>query len=409
VTPRLGILAPEEPSSESSRPASALWSRGLRPFFLLAGVCAFALVPIWVAMLHGLMPAPTWLAPPWWHAHEMVFGFVAAAISGFLLTSVPAWTGAPPLSGVRLAALVGLWLAGRVAMALSGVLPPVWVAVVDVAHLPVLALLLARPLLRPGQARNRGFPLVLLALGAANLLTHLEAMRALGGVAHIGLRLAVYLVTLPIVIVGGRIVPAFTLNALRRAGVAAEVRTRPGFERVAVPAMLIFVATEIVAPRSVWSGAAAGIAALALVGRMSGWQSVRTRSDPLLWSLHVGYAWVPLGLGCIALADLFWLLPWTSGLHALTAGAFGSMILAVMTRAALGHTGRPLRAPPGIPLAYVLVSAAALLRTLAPLLLPERVLGALVVSGALWATAFALFLVVYFPILTRPRLDAAPA
>jgi uncharacterized protein involved in response to NO len=143
--------------------------------------------------------------------------------------------------------------------------------------------------------------------------------------------------------------------------------------------VLLFVASEITAPRTAWSGGAAGLAALVLVARMTGWQSLRTGSDALLWSLHVGYAWVPLGLGCIALADLFGLLPWTSGLHALTAGAFGAMILAVMTRAALGHTGRPLRAPRGIPLAYLLVTLGALVRTIAPVApglrpLPRRLL-----------------------------------
>jgi uncharacterized protein involved in response to NO len=408
VSQRLEALVPDEPSTGTDRSAPALWSRGLRPFFLLAGVCALTLVPIWVAMLGGLIGAPTWLAPHWWHAHEMVFGFVAAAISGFLLTSVPAWTGAPPVTGGRLAALVGLWLAGRVAMTLAGLLPLVLVAVVDVAYLPVLALALSRPLLARGQGRNRGFPVILVALAAANLLTHLEALQVVGGVAHLGLRLAVFLVTLLVVIVGGRIVPAFTANALRRAGSDAEVRPLRWADRLAIPAVLLFVASEITAPRTAWSGGAAGLAALVLVARMTGWQSLRTGSDALLWSLHVGYAWVPLGLGCIALADLFGLLPWTSGLHALTAGAFGAMILAVMTRAALGHTGRPLRAPRGIPLAYLLVTLGALVRTIAPVALTERVLGALSVSAALWTLAFALFLAVYFPILTRPRVDGAP-
>jgi uncharacterized protein involved in response to NO len=385
-----------------------LWSRGLRPFFLMAGLCALALVPTWVAMLNGLVPVPAWLSPPWWHAHEMVFGFVAAAASGFLLTAVPSWTGTPPVTGGRLAALVGLWLAGRVAMALAGLLPPAAVAVVDLAFLPVLAAVLARPLFSSGQWRNYGFVVILLALAGANLLTHLDATRAVGGVAHLGLRLAVFLVVTLLVIIGGRIVPAFTLGALQRAGSDAAVRVHPWAGRIAILAVVLFIGSEIAAPRTLWTGAAAGVAALALVARMSGWQSVRTLRDPLLWSLHLGYAWVAVGLACIALADLFWLLPWTTGLHALTAGAFGTMILAVMTRAALGHTGRPLRAPRGIPEAYLLVTAGALLRTSAPVLLPEHLLGALAVSGTLWATAFALFLAVYVPILTRPRVDGAP-
>lgn len=397
-----------DPRPDTSRPASVLWSRGLRPFFLMAGVCALALVPTWVAMLNGLLPAPTWLSPPWWHAHEMVFGFVVAAASGFLLTAVPSWTGSEPVTGRGLAALVALWLAGRVVMALAGRLPPIAVAVVDLAYLPVLAVVLARPLLSSGQWRNYGFVVILLALATANLLTHLDATRVVGGVAHTGLRLAVFLVAALIVIIGGRIVPLFTLGALRRAGSEAEVRSRPWVNRLAIAAVVLFIAIEMVAPRTRWTGSAALFAALVLVVRMSGWQTLRTLRDPLVWSLHLGYAWVAIGLGCIGLADLFWLVPWTSGVHALTAGAFGTMILAVMTRAALGHTGRPLQAPRGIPEAYLLVTAGALLRTTAPVLLPYNLLAALAVAGALWAAAFALFLAVYVPILTRPRIDGAP-
>jgi uncharacterized protein involved in response to NO len=385
-----------------------LWSRGLRPFFLMAGACALALVPTWVAMLNGLLPAPTWLTPPWWHAHEMLFGFVAAAASGFLLTAVPSWTGSEPVAGRGLAALVALWLAGRVVMALAGRLPPIAVAVVDLAYLPVLAVVLARPLLHSGQWRNYGFVVILLALATANLLTHLDATQLVGGVAHTGLRLAVFLVAALIVIIGGRIVPLFTLNALRRAGSEAEVRSRPWVNRLAIAGVVLFIALEMVAPRTRWTGASALLAALLLLVRMSGWQTLRTLRDPLVWSLHLGYAWVAIGLGCIGLADLFGLVPWTSGVHALTAGAFGTMTLAVMTRAALGHTGRPLQAPRGIPEAYLLVTAGALLRTIAPVLLPYDLLAALAVAGGLWAAAFALFLAVYVPILTRPRIDGAP-
>ena len=399
------------PGAGSASPASrldTLWARGFRPFFLLAGVWALALVPVWVAMLLGLLPAPFWLTPPWWHAHEMLFGFVSAAIAGFLTTSVPVWTGTRALAGGRLAALVGLWLAGRVAMALCGLLPAPLVAAVDVAFLPVLAAVLARPILARAQARNYGFVPILAALALANAAVHLQALGLGSGAAQVGLRAGVWLVALLIVVIGGRIVPAFTRNALANAGIAAPVRSRPALDRLAIAATLGFAVVDLAVPRSAWSGAAALLAALAIFARMAGWQTRRTTFEPLVWSLHVGYLWLSVGFASLALADLGGPLPWTSGLHALTVGAFGGMILAVTTRVALGHSGRALAAPRGIATAYGLVTLSALMRMLGPVVWPGAALQPIVVSGVLWAGAFAIFLRVYAPILTAPRTDGLP-
>jgi uncharacterized protein involved in response to NO len=183
------------------------------------------------------------------------------------------------------------------------------------------------------------------------------------------------------------------------------VRSRPWIDRLAIAAVVLVAAADLLRPRGLWSGSAAGAAALLLVLRMSGWQTLRTRGDPLLWSLHLGYAWVPVALACIALADLGGAIPWATGLHALTAGAFGTMILAVTTRVGLGHTGRELRVPPAIVTAYVLISLAALVRVVGPLAAPQLTLPLLATSGLLWMAAFALFLVSYAPILLRPRID----
>jgi uncharacterized protein involved in response to NO len=379
-------------------------ARGFRPFFLLAGLYGSAFLLFWLCVLAGLLPAPRGLVPSWWHAHEMVFGFVCAAVAGFLLTSVPVWTGTPAVSGRPLGGLVALWVLGRIAMALSAVLPAPWVAIADLAFLPALAVAIGRPLVATRQRRNLGFPAVLGVLALANLAFHLEST---GRGAFLGIRVAVYFVTVLVVIVGGRIVPAFTRNALLRAGIDAPPRSIGWADRLAVPAVLLVAVTDLARPVSLWSGGAALLAAVVLISRMSGWQSSRTLRDPLVWVLHVGYAWIPFGFACMAVSDLTWTIPRTSGLHALTSGAFGTMILAVMSRVPLGHTGRPLAAPRPMQIAYCMVAAGALLRVAAPIVAPAG-LPLLLLAGVLWAGAFVLFTATYWPILTRPRVDGLP-
>lgn len=391
---------------ERMRPgASVLWARGFRPFFLACGAYGLIFVGLWLGVWTGRIGAPAWLVPTWWHAHEMIFGFALAAVAGFLLTAVPVWTRSVPVAGGRLAALVGLWLAGRVAFALAGWLPALAVAVADLAFLPALVSALAPSLLR-APWRNRAFLGVLAALFAANGVIHLQAVGVLEGGAAAALRLAVGLVALLIVIVGGRITPAFTANALRRAGIDAPVRSRRWADRGSLLALAVFLVADQVAPRTVASGVAALVAGGLVAARMAGWQSLRALRDPLVASLHAGYAWVATGLALVGVADATGAIPWTAGLHALTAGAMGTMILAVMTRVALGHTGRALVAAPGVVWIYGLISAGALLRVIAPLGGPVTL--TLLASGVLWSGAFALFLVIHAPILLRPRVDGLP-
>jgi uncharacterized protein involved in response to NO len=384
-----------------------LFGRGFRPFFLLAAAYAVVFVPIWVCVLFGRIAAPQWLWLTAWHAHEMLFGFCAAAIAGFLLTSVPVWTGTTALAGRRLAALAALWLAGRVALAAAGGAPGL-AAAVDLAFLPALALAIGPPIYRAGVRRNFGFPLVLLALAAANALMHAEALGLASGSAAAGLRAGVDLVALLVVVVGGRVAPSFTTNALRLAG-STEIASPPAWaERVSVPAFLLFLAIDLALPASIWSGVAAMLAALVLAARMSGWRSTRVLGDPLVWSLHLGHAWVVIGLACLGAADLAAAWPRSVAVHALTAGAFGTMILAMMTRVALGHTGRPLVAPRSAVVAYALVTLAALLRTVGVATLPAETLPVIALGGVLWAGAFAAYLAGYATLLIAPRLDRRP-
>jgi uncharacterized protein involved in response to NO len=345
----------------------------------------------------------------WWHGHEMIFGVVAAAIAGFLLTAVPVWTGRPALAGGPLAALFGLWAAGRVAFLAAGALPVWLVGTIDAVFLPALAMVLARTLRGTGQCRNYGIVAMVGVLALTNIAGHAEAVGlASPGTAGRALRLGVDGVVLLIIVVGGRIAPAFTTNALRRLGSALSAPSHPWLERVVVGAVVLFAFADLILPRSAWSGVLAVTAGVAAGIRLLRWRGWAVRRDPLLWSLHAGMAWVAAGLLLVGVGDLGAPVPPTAGLHALTAGAMGAMILAVVTRVGLGHTGRPLILPRGAVWCYVLVHAGALARVLAPMGPANLLTGLLMIGGALWAAAFALYAVLYWPILTRPRVDGQP-
>ncbi|HEX6102634.1 MAG TPA: NnrS family protein [Alphaproteobacteria bacterium] len=384
----------------------AVFGYGFRPFFLLAGLAALTLMAAWVAVGFGT----AWsfdLSPAAWHGHEMLFGFVAAAVAGFLLTAVPSWTGSPALSGAPLAALAALWLAGRIASLpqFAGSLPA---ALVDLSFFPVLGAMLAAPLLRAGKLRNTVFLLLLLVLTSGNLLVRLEWLGMMTDTAGAGVALTVGIVLLMVTVIGGRIVPAFTQNALRRIDPSFAIPPRPVLDRVTILLTLLLIPADLAMPETLALGALAAAAALIHAVRLAGWGGLRTLHDPLLWILHLGYGWIPVALALKAAALLLG-APFGSGwLHALTAGAFSTMILAVMTRAALGHTGRELRAAPATVLAYLLLALAAALRAVAAVLPAAAYLPALVLAGIAWAAAFALFLAVYLPILTQPRPDGRP-
>lgn len=385
-----------------------LWGRAFRPFFLGVGVYGFAVVLLWLAIWRGGLPAPRWLPPIWWHGHEMLFGLVAAAIAGFLLTAAPVWTGRPALAGRPLAALFALWVAGRAVMLAAGALPAAAVAAVDASFLPLVAAVLVRTLWRTGQLRNYGVAVLVSVLALANLAVHAEALGLTAGSAQRALRFTADLVVVLIVVIGGRITPGFTTNALLRLGIEARAVSRPWLDRLAVAAVALVAVAGLLAPRGAATGTLAAAAALLVAARMAGWQTHRTGRDPLVWSLHAGMAWVVLGLALVAASDLGAGVPATVGLHALTAGAMGTMILAVVTRVGLGHTGRPLVLPRGATGIYALVHAGALARVASGLAPAAAQMPLLVGGGVLWAAAFGLFAVLYAPILTRPRFDGKP-
>jgi uncharacterized protein involved in response to NO len=391
-----------------SRPIPTLLSFGFRPFFLLAGLYAVGGLLYWLLAYGGTIPTPAPLPAPFWHGREMLFGFAGAAVAGFLLTAVANWTNTPPVRGTPLAVLVGIWIAGRLAWWASGILPAAAVAAADLPFFPLLAWFVAARVVPARQHWNYAFPALLLLLFVANSFVHLEAAGILADGARYGLYGGVYAVVTMITIVGGRVVPSFTGNALRLAGVAAEVRLRPRLDRTALAAVVTAAVLDLVAPGGPASGLAALLAGGLMVARMAGWQTLRTLDRPIVWILHAGYGWIPLGFLVKAAADLGGVLPPSAALHAFTAGAIGTMALALGSRAALGHTGRPIAAPPSLVWAYVLVPLGALIRVGATLLPAAAVGPAIILGGVLWLSGYAVFAAIYLPILTRPRVDGRP-
>lgn len=399
--------AAESTGRRSARPAFLEY--GFRPFFLGAGLQAGLAMLAWMAWIGLDADAVTVRGPvTLWHAHEMIFGYALAVVAGFFLTAVPSWTGRRPVAGAPLAALFALWLAARLAMWLSAFLPPLAPALTELAFIGMLALLVGQALLSGWSKRNFVFLPVLAAFFIAAALYHLELAGLAMETARTGHLLGLDALLLLIAVVGGRIVPAFTTNALRRTGDHALPRPSDHRDVLAILSVALVVLCDLVLPGSAltgWVSLAAG--ALAAV-RMIGWRTARVLDSPILWILHLGHAWLAAGFLLKGLALVTGAFPEVAALHALTVGAIGSMTLGVMSRAALGHTGRSLKVAAPITASYVLVSAAAVIRVVGPLAFPGFYTGTMLLSGALWCVAFLVFAAVYWPVLTRPRISARP-
>ncbi len=386
----------------------ALFHAAFRPLFLLAGIAATLMVPAWLAIHHGLTAFPHHAAPVQWHSHEMIYGFAVAALGGFLLTAVANWTGTPFLSGKPLMLLAGAWVLGRLAVLLGGASPPLVTAALDLLYLPGVIAALAKPLMRADQpGRNRLFLLLLGVLAAGNLLVHLEWL-GWTATAQAGIRLGLYALLTAMAIIGGRIIPSFTVNGLRMNRIVFQPTFRPWVERLAAPLVVLTGLADVVLPETPIVAVAALAGGLVHLLRLSGWGGHKTGRVPLLWVLHLGYGWLGVGLVLRGLSALSPLVPSSAALHALTVGAAGMLILGVMTRAALGHSGRPMVLAPPIVWAYGAIMAAALLRVLAPMAIPAWTAAAVVASGAAWTLGFGLFVLVYAPMLWRPRADGRP-
>ena len=381
-----------------------LLGRGLRPFFLLAGLYAALSLLLWLGVLAGHCSLPTAFDPVVWHAHEMLFGFALAAVAGFVLTAVPHWTGRPVLSGAPLALLVLLWLAGRLAVAFSGWVGPMMAAAVDLLFPAVLMAVVANDIVR---ARHWHGLLLVAVLGAflgANLLMHLASATDWSEFSEIGRRLGLGVLVTLISLIGGRVIPNFTGNWLQGRG-----EQRPPLlgtiDRLAVVATVAGLLSWTMQPESPVSGWLVALAAVAQAARLTRWRGHRTLTEPLVWSLHLAYLWVPIGLGLLALGILAPnLMPASAGIHALAAGAIGGMILAMTTRATLGHTGRTLHADRWTLTIYLVVCVGAAARV-ASAMIPAAYLPLLGAAGVLWLFAFGLFVLRYGPMLLTARVD----
>ncbi len=376
----------------------ALLSYGFRPFFLAAAAWAAFGILLWLPQYTGVLTLPLAFGPLDWHIHEMLYGYVAATIAGFLLTAIPNWTGRLPVNGWPLAGLAALWLAGRVAVLLSAEIGGVAAAVVDVSFLTTLAAVAAREIIAGKNWRNLRVLAVLGVLVAGNIVYHAEVLTK--GAGDYGIRIAIGAIVLLISLVGGRIVPSFTGNWLTRNNPGRKPAPFSRFDMVALAASAAALMAWIAAPMHGATGALLICAGLLQAARLARWAGDRTLADRLVIVLHVGYAFVPLGFLLIGASIWSDAVPASAGIHAWTGGAIGLMTLAVMTRATLGHTGRALEAGAATQAIYALVLIAALLRVAAAF---TGSMALIEFAGAAWVAGFAGFVLVYGPLLVRRK------
>lgn len=373
-----------------------LWALGFRPFYLLAAAFAAASIPLWLASYYGLMPGLANVTINW-HMHEMVFGFAIAVIIGFVFTAGRNWTGLWTPRRGHLAVLAGVWLAGRIAM-LSA--PALIAALVDIVFLPLAAWPIYRVLQRSGNKRNMFLVGLLSLLTIVNILFHLAALGWIATATVLIIQAAILIVVMIESVIGGRVIPGFTSNTVP--GTKPIVNSRRDRLTIALTALASLAWIFTLPPRLI--AALAFAAACAQLLRLGGWKSHVTLRHPLLWILHLSYAWIPCGFILIALAALQ-VVPANAAFHVLAIGSIAGLIMGMMTRTSLGHTGRPLKAGLNEILMYGLIQVGVIARFYAALNATGLRDVALVVAAASWSAAFVFFLIIYGPYLYRPRLD----
>lgn len=379
----------------------AFLSYGFRPFFLSAAIFAGVAIPLWALIATGWTTSSFSATPREWHIHEMLFGFLPAVITGFLLTAMPNWTDRPPLKGMPLLALLTVWLAGRLAIAIPGA-PPLATAAIDGAYLFVLTAIVWREI-AGGQAWDRApIGIVIGLYAAANILFHALALE--GKETDLPERMAVALMMLLLALIGGRVTPSFTEDYLAARGLSGELSAFSRLDGLAILLTLAAALSWVAQPQVAITGWVLIAAGLANIVRLARWRGWLTWREPIVLILHLGYGWLALSLLVIGGATIGFGLKPADAVHALTTGAVGAMTMAIMTRASLGHTGRPKQADRLTILIYLLVNLGALLRVFGPAAgLPMNL--ALGAAAAAWSGAYLFFAAVYGPYLIRPSLD----
>lgn len=388
----------------TARPAAsptgfALWNLGFRPFYLLASIFAAVSVLLWVLQYAGYLPV-RYLRSPAWHGSEMLFGYTLAVVVGFLFTAVRAWTGQPTPSGSTLAGFALLWIAGRI-LALTPF--EMAAAIVNAAFPLAAAIAIGVPIARSRNRRNYFFVGLLVLLSMAAFALHLSYRDLIAWPERASLQVGLDVILFIMAVMGGRVIPMFTNNGIP----GSSARRHPVVEKLALGGILVLLAADLLQAGSIIIAVPAFLVALAHAVRLALWQPWRTLRTPIVWVLHVAYAWIVVYLVLRGFAALS-LVPDPTAVHALTIGAIGGLTIGMMTRTARGHTGRPLVADGFEVTCYVLVLVAAIVRIFGGMLWPAAYIGTVVTSGVIWFAAFVLYAIRYWPVLTRPRIDGKP-
>lgn len=387
----------------AKRKTPALLTLAFRPFFLCASLWSALALALWIAMLMAGVSPPSRFDPLSWHIHEMLFGFVPAVIAGFILTAIPNWTNRAPIQGASLAWLAILWALGRIAC-LTSALIPLWLAAgSDLAFLVTLCALAAREICASRNWRNLPILAPIAVLAAANLLMYFE----IAGIAvapGLGWRLGLATIIVLISAMGGRLIPSFTRNWLLNRGATHLPAAHGWIDRLSLGALHAGLIGWAFFPELLPVGALLLVGGVLNFLRLARWRGSATVTEPLLAILHLGYLWVIVGAALLGASLLTNVVPLAAAIHALTAGAIGVMVLAVMTRVSLGHTGRALQADRVTTLIYVMVNLAAVTRIAAAFLTGSSA-SLLSVSAVLWIAGFALFAAWYAPALCSSRVQ----
>lgn len=393
---RISRLAPDGQIQPPPVPCAPLWRLGFRPFYLLAAAFALLGIPLWLASYQGWITAPRHV-DVYWHAHEMVFGFALAVISGFLYTAGRNWTGLWTPRGHKLALIAGLWLLGRLAMLLA---EPKIAAVIDLAFLPVVAWPLYQVLVRAQNKRNLMLLVILALLWIADLMYHGSRLGWLAASPLLAIEAAILLIVMLESVIGGRVIPPFTTNAIGQPRATSDPRLDQGVIASTALTLLVWVL-----PLPGWLVLiTASVAAILHLLRLSGWQTRHVVRHPLLWILHLSYAWIPVGLVLLGLSAVGFVTT-SAAFHALAVGSMAGLIVGMITRTVLGHTGRPLAAGMAETMMYSLILLAAIARVLAAVVSADLYQAFLILSMLCWTATFAVYLAVYGPYLVKARID----
>ncbi len=378
-----------------------------RIFFLLTAAYAVLIVPLWLGIFFsGLIsvdPVPLFI----WHSHELIFGFVLAAVAGFMLTAICTWTGSQPLSGKYLGVVVGIWLLGRIAFLFPGVFGVKLVSLLDILFLLFLLLYVSYILFKHRNWRNLPMSCLLLLLLCANIVIHWGINTDNLILSTRGRLFSLEVILILIVLVGGRIIPAFTANWLARKGQERSlIKSSKLLDISCFSCLFLLLIADVFLAATMISAYLALLSSVLLLARLLGWKGWLTFSEPLLWVLHLGYFWVILALFLKGMGLFFPFITPSVWIHALGLGAIGTMIIGVMTRVSLGHTGRQLKLPPYSVFSYYLITLAAICRLAYGLGIHSSAV-ILTISGLAWSLGFLVFIITYWPILTRERIDQA--